>query len=140
MRAGFDSREMVFDLQPYQKRSFANRAPIASHSVLANVASIALLAASRHLIVNTFSVQQICRTSLTWLNATEPISAGVIRSARHVPSNGSETAVELNVQLPESCVLFGAPSFKIDGRIKGINPSVSGYFCRTLRVHFFGNC
>lgn len=69
----------LFYLQPDQQRSFANGVPIARHSVLTNVASVALFAATRRRIMNTFFVQKICRTSLLWLDAAEPISANIIR-------------------------------------------------------------
>ena len=120
-----DKCQPVLHLQPDQQRSFAYRAQIASHSVLANVASIALFAASRRRIVDALFVQQICCTSLLWLDAAEPIPAHIIRSARQVASDFRETAFEFNEQLTESCVFFGAPSSTFDRRIKGIKPSIS---------------
>jgi hypothetical protein len=85
--------------------------------VLANVASVALLAAARRHVVHTSSVQQVCCTSLLRLDAAEPIPADIIGPAWQMASNFTEAAVELNVQLSKSCVLFGAPSFTLDRRI-----------------------
>jgi len=85
--------------------------------VLANVRAIAFFAASRRRIVNTSSVQQVCCTSLLRLDAAEPIPADIIGPAWQMASDFAETAVELNVQLSKSCVLFGAPSFTLDRRI-----------------------
>lgn len=45
--------------------------------------------------------------------------------------DGSETVFQRREQLEESCVFFGAPSFTLDRRIKGINPPVSAKFFRT---------
>ena len=126
-----DSRQLVFYLQPDQERSFANAAPIASHSVLTNVASVALLAAACRHIVRAPFVKEIRRKSSRWINAAKPISADIIRSARQLACDGSETVFQRREQLEESCVFFGAPSFTLDRRIKGINPPVSAKFFRT---------
>jgi hypothetical protein len=51
------------------------------------------------------------------LDAAEPIPADIIGPAWQMASDFAETAFALNVQLSKSCVLFGAPSFTLDGRI-----------------------
>jgi hypothetical protein len=97
MLSPLSRRQPVFHLQPDQEQCFANRAPIASHSVLTNVASIALLAAARRHTVRGIFVQEIRCTSLFRLDAAEPISAGIICSARQIASNSRELAAELDV-------------------------------------------
>ena len=102
-----DSCQPFFYLQPDPQRSFADRAPIARHSVLANVASVALFAATRRRIMNTFFVQKICRTSLLWLDAAEPISANIIGPVWQIASDGGrEAAFELEIQKSSAFVVL----------------------------------
>ena len=114
-------RQTVFHLQPDQERSFANGAPIASVTrvTLCSQMSHPLHFLQRragmlcvHLLFKRFAARACLR-----LDAAEPIPADIIGPAWQMASDFAETAVELNVQLSKSCVLFGAPSFTLDRRI-----------------------